>query len=209
MVVILATYRRIVTPFYWLPKVSLSDLHKPDMLHTVYLGIFKHMMNWIQGFLKKHGQLDAFDEVWKTLPPYPGFLVPKKGYRKATQSQGKEMRNLGGCILGVLTVVVCQPGSAQILPFKHALQCAKVLADFKMIVHYRSHTSETIAYMEDYLDRFHQMKDILREYQVTKRTRTKIDKQCSELPHHRAQRERADRTLETGPEPSLKQGRRK
>ena len=49
--------------FYGLPRVSPSDLHKPDMLHTVYLGIFKHMMDWIQGFLKKHGQLDALDEV--------------------------------------------------------------------------------------------------------------------------------------------------
>jgi len=51
--------------FYGLNRVSPSDLHKPDMLHTVYLGLFKHMMDWIQGFLKKHGRLEAFDEVWK------------------------------------------------------------------------------------------------------------------------------------------------
>ena len=38
---------------YRLNWVSPSDLHKPDMLHTVYLGLFKHMMDWIQGFLKR------------------------------------------------------------------------------------------------------------------------------------------------------------
>jgi len=88
---------------YRLSWVSPSDLHKQDMLHTVYLGIFKHMMHWIQGFLKKHRPLDAFDKVWKTLPFYPGFLVPKKGYqcaqrppcsqaRCSLQNQGLQMR---------------------------------------------------------------------------------------------------------------------
>jgi len=41
--------------FYGFNRVSPSDLHKPDMLYTVYLGLFKHMMDWIQGFLKKPG----------------------------------------------------------------------------------------------------------------------------------------------------------
>jgi len=36
---------------YW---VSAPDLHTPDMLHTVYLRLFKHMMDWIQAILKKH-----------------------------------------------------------------------------------------------------------------------------------------------------------
>jgi len=49
--------------FYRLPLISPSNLHKPDMLHTVHLGIFKHMMDWIQGFLKKYRLLDAFDKV--------------------------------------------------------------------------------------------------------------------------------------------------
>jgi Plavaka transposase len=40
--------------FHGLPRVSAPDLHKPDLLHTVYLGLFKHLMDWIQGFLKKH-----------------------------------------------------------------------------------------------------------------------------------------------------------
>jgi len=41
--------------FHPLDRVSASDLYKPDMLHTMYLGLFKHMMDWIEGFLKKHG----------------------------------------------------------------------------------------------------------------------------------------------------------
>jgi len=48
--------------FHSLNWVSASDLYKLEMLHTIYLGLFKHMMDWIQGFLKKHGRLQAFDD---------------------------------------------------------------------------------------------------------------------------------------------------
>jgi len=71
--------------FYGLNRVSPSHLHKPDMLQTVYLGLFKHLIDWIQGFLNKHGPMEAFDEVWWALLPYPGFLVPTKAYSKVTQ----------------------------------------------------------------------------------------------------------------------------
>jgi len=171
--------------FYGLNRASPSDLHKPDMLHTVYLGLFKHMMDWIPGFLTKHGRLEAFDQVWKALPPYPGFLVPKKAYREITQWQGKEMRNLGRYVLGVLAVALLQPWSAQLIPFKRALGCVRALVDFNTMAQYRSHPAETITYMEAYLDIFHKMKDIFLEFHVTKRIRAKIDEQRRELRHDR------------------------
>jgi len=103
--------------FQGLDQVSASDLYKPDILHTIFLGLFKHIIDWIEAFLKKHEPLQPFDEVWKALPPYPGFLVPKKAYREVTQWQGKEMRNLGRGILGVLAMALRQPGGAQAIPF--------------------------------------------------------------------------------------------
>ena len=92
--------------FDGLHRVSAPDLHMPDLLHTIYLRLFKHMMDWIHGFLKKHARLQAFDDAWKTLPPYPGFFIPKNAYREITQWQGKEMRNLGHCLLGVLAMIL-------------------------------------------------------------------------------------------------------
>jgi len=86
--------------FQRLHWVSAPGLHKSDLLHTVYLRLFKHMMDWISGFLKNHVQLQAFDDAWKALPPYPCFFVHKQSYREGTQWQGNEMRNLGWCLLG-------------------------------------------------------------------------------------------------------------
>jgi len=37
-----------------LDRVSPADLHKPDLLHNIYLGLLTHMMEWVEGFLKKH-----------------------------------------------------------------------------------------------------------------------------------------------------------
>jgi len=150
--------------FYGLYRVSPSHLYKPDILHTIYLALFKHMMDWIEAFLKKHGRLQAFHEVWKALPSYRGFLVHKKAYREVTQWQGKAMRNLGHCILGVLAVALRQPGGAQAIPVKRALRCVRALVDFNMVGEYRSHTPDTIAYMEEYLEQFHRMKYIFLEF---------------------------------------------
>jgi len=96
------------------------------------------------------------------------------------------MRNLGRCILKVLAMALRQPGGAQVISFKHALGYVRVLVDFNMMVQYRSHMSDTIAYMEDYLDQFQKLKDIVLEFRVTKRTQDKVDKQQKEILHQKA-----------------------
>ena len=68
-----------------------------------------------------------------------------------------------------------QPDSTQVIPFKRALECVRTLVDFNMMARYPSHTDETIAYMEDYVGRFHQMKDIFLVFRVSQRTQAKID----------------------------------
>ena len=145
------------------------------------------MMDWIQGFVKKHGGLLAFDDAWKTLLPYSGFFVPKKAYLEVKQWQGKAMWNLGRCLLWVIAVALRQPDSTQVISFKCALECLRGLVDFNMMAQYRSHTDETMAYMEDYLGRFHQMKDVFMEFGVSKHTQSKIDEERKELRRQRAQ----------------------
>jgi len=119
--------------FHRLYPVSAPGLHKPDLLHTVYLGLFKHLMDWILGFLKKHAGLQALDHTWKALPPYPGFFVPKTAYHEVTQSQGKEMRNRGRCLVGSRRSTV-PADSWQVIPVQHALDSVRALVDFNMMV---------------------------------------------------------------------------
>jgi len=38
--------------FHGLDRVSACALYKPDILHTIYLRLFKHMMDSIEAFVK-------------------------------------------------------------------------------------------------------------------------------------------------------------
>jgi len=113
--------------------VSAPGLHKPDLLPTVYLGLFKYLMDWIESYLKKHTRLHPFDDTWNTLPPYLGFFVHKKAYCEVTQWQGKEMRTLRRCLLEALAIALRQPNRGQVISFKHALDCVPALVDFNMM----------------------------------------------------------------------------
>jgi len=66
--------------FTGLHRVNRSDLHKPDLFQNIYQGLFKHMMQWGEGCLKKHKRQQASDAALKEIPPYLGFSVPKKVY---------------------------------------------------------------------------------------------------------------------------------
>ena len=52
---------------------------------------------------------------------------------------------------------------------------------------YHSYRDETMAYMEDYLGRFHLLKDLFLEFRVSKHTQAKIDEECKELRRQRTQ----------------------
>jgi len=158
-----------------------ADLHKPDLLHNIYLGSFKHMIEWVEGFLKKHKWEQAFDNAWKVIPPYPGFSVPKKAYREITPWQGKEMSNLGHCISAIFASAMRNPHSSQYQDFKSALKCVSALVDFTLMAQYRSHTPDTLCYMESYLQTFHQTKDIFLKFHTSKATRAQANRQDREL----------------------------
>ena len=138
-------------------------------------------MECVEEFLKKHKRQQAIDDVWKEIPPYPGFSVPKQAYRVVTQWQGKEMHNLGRCISAVLASAFRNPASSQHQDFNIALKCVGVLVDFSLMTQYRSHTPDTLAYMERYLQTFDQTKDIFLEFCTLKSTCAEVNRQDREL----------------------------
>jgi len=71
--------------FARLDRVNPANLHKPDLLHNIYLGLIKHIMDWVEGFLNQHKEQQVFDDAWKEIPRYSGLSVPKKAYCEVTQ----------------------------------------------------------------------------------------------------------------------------
>ena len=147
-------------------------------------------MEGVEGFLKKHKRGQAFDDAWKEIPPCPGFSVPKKASRTITQWQGKEMPKLGCGISTVLVSELRNPDSSQYQDFKSPFKCVRALVDFTLMAQYRSHTPDTLSYMESYLQTFHRTNDIFLEFCTRKATRTQANRHDRELrelmPNQRA-----------------------
>ena len=64
-------------------QVNSANVHKPDLLHIIYLGHFTYIMKWIEGFRKKHKQQQVFDDILKALLRGMAWVAPKevKSYR--------------------------------------------------------------------------------------------------------------------------------
>src|SRR5437588_6179725 len=177
--------------FWILPRVDPAELPKPDLLHRIYLGMLKHLMEWIQDFLKKHNRLDNFDQAWSSMGSYPGFTVPKKAYREVSQWQGKEMRNLGRIVLVAFTAALRAPTEVQRFPFKTTIRCVVALVDFHLLAQYKTHTETTLRYMQDSLETFHEEKGIFQEFRVGKRAKKGIENSVAKLASLHATETRA------------------
>ncbi|KAH0605631.1 uncharacterized protein H6S33_004853 [Morchella sextelata] len=60
---IASSVKTLFNAFWGMPRVNPYDLNKPDILHNIYLGMLKHMMEWVQAFLKNHNRLEEFDKA--------------------------------------------------------------------------------------------------------------------------------------------------
>ncbi|KAH0605688.1 uncharacterized protein H6S33_004910 [Morchella sextelata] len=55
--------KTLFNAFWGMPRVNPYDVNKLDILHNIYLGMLKHMMEWFQAFLKNHNQLTTVKGV--------------------------------------------------------------------------------------------------------------------------------------------------
>jgi thiaminase len=139
----------------------------PNILHTVYLGLLKHMMNWVMSCLEQHFRIDKFNQLWAMMPPYPGFAQFNKPYSQVMQWSGKEMKALGRVIVPAFAATLLNPLASQRIPFTEALLCIKNLVYFHLMAQYQYHTEATTEYMENYLEEFHRPKDVFSQFRAS------------------------------------------
>ena len=84
------------------------------------------------------------------------------------------MRNLVKVVLPCFAASLCRPNAVERPIFTQALTCVRSIVDFTLMSQYKSHTDETIQYLEPYLKDFHDHKDIFQEYRKDKSTTRKV-----------------------------------
>ena len=139
----------------------VSNLPKPDLLHTMQIVMLDHHHKWIFHFRKTQEWLDKYNVIWLSVPAYHNLTQKNKSYEEVSQWNGKEMREMSRYLLRVVTQSLRGGSPAQRPIFNHTIECTRALLEFSMYTRYKSHNDATLSYMEDTLHRFQTFKDVV------------------------------------------------
>jgi len=84
------------------------------------------------------------------------------------------MRNQVKVILPCFAASLGHPTAIDRPIFTQALTSIQLIIDFNLMSQYKCHTDDTIQYLEQYLNNFHDHKDVFKEYQHDKSIRRKV-----------------------------------
>jgi hypothetical protein len=139
--------------------ISPTTIIIPNILHTFYFGMLKHLMDWVTSVLKQHSRINKFNQLWAMIPPYPAFTRFNKPYSQVTEWSGKEIKALGWVIVQIFAGTLSNPLASQWIPITEARLYVKNFVYFHIMPHYQYHTEAKIKYMEIHLEEFHRHKD--------------------------------------------------
>ena len=74
------------------------------------------------------------------------------------------MRNLVKVIVLCFAAALRHLSAVECLIFAKALTCVRSIVDFTLMSLYKSHTNETIQYLEQYINAFDDQQDVFKEY---------------------------------------------
>ncbi|TDL13854.1 hypothetical protein BD410DRAFT_708429, partial [Rickenella mellea] len=133
---------------FWsqLPYTNIHMAITPDILHQLYQGVISHLLSWCQDIIGA----DELDNRVKRFPPSHGIRHFKNGFTILSNVSGPERKQMAKLLLGIMA------GAAP----KDVIRCCRALLDFTFIAQYASHSEETLKYLDDALQTFHQHKEI-------------------------------------------------
>jgi len=133
------------------------------------LGILKHLLGWLQDFLRQHKYLKTFNNIWLSVSPYLDMAQPQKTYGEVSSWQGKEIKTMSQFLVGVLCCTLQNQSYCQCGIFNEAIKCCRVLLKFNLYAQYESQDKETLGLMDEALKCFHTFKCVFRQFRVTKK----------------------------------------
>ncbi|KAF7799077.1 hypothetical protein EIP86_010307 [Pleurotus ostreatoroseus] len=133
---------------FWehLPLCNIHEAITSDVLHQLYQGVVKHCVEWVRNIMTD----TELDRRFQRMPPTHGVRVFKDGISGLQRISGAEHKQICKQLLG------CMVGRAP----AGAIRATRALLDFLYLSQYRSHSTETLEYMEKALDDFHRNKQV-------------------------------------------------
>ncbi|PSR75312.1 hypothetical protein PHLCEN_2v9175 [Hermanssonia centrifuga] len=147
-----AGIKPIYEPFWrHLPYADIYLSITPDVLHQLYQGVVKHLVSWIKAAYDP-AELDA---RCRRMPPNHNVRLFTKGITSLSRLTGREHGDICRILLGLIIDMRLPDG----LSSGPLVRAVRALMDFVYLAQYPIHSDESLAAMEDALQRFHDNKD--------------------------------------------------
>ncbi|THU83570.1 hypothetical protein K435DRAFT_822933 [Dendrothele bispora CBS 962.96] len=161
---------------YWrnLPFVNIFCSIAPDILHQLYQGVIKHLIEWLKIICTP----EEIDARCRRILPNHNIRVFMQGISHLSWVTGAEHDQICRLLLGLI-IDIRLPDNVPSAPL---IACTRALLDYLYITQYPVHTGETLAQLVDALDTFHDNKHIFIDLGV--RTHFCIPK-LHNIGHHR------------------------
>ena len=148
-----ASQKPVFEPFWEiLPLTNVFVSITPDILHQLLQGMFKHLVVWL---ISTFGSSEI-DVRCRSMPPNHHVSTFAKGISCLSRITGKEHKNMSCILLGLIIDLPIPYG--QVSP--RIITAARALLDFLYLAQLPSHSSFTLARMEESLVRFHDNKEV-------------------------------------------------
>ncbi len=161
---------------FWeeLPYTNIFLAITPDILHQLYQGVIKHLIAWIQEAYDP----DEIDSQCRRMPLNNSLRHFTKGISHMSRVTGKEHQDMSRILLGLIIGLPLPDG----LSPARLVHATRALLDFLYLAQYPTHTSHTLALLEEHLQAFHENKSIFVDLGI--RTNFELPKLHS-LDHYR------------------------
>ena len=156
----------LANALWTLDSVDSRSVWKPDILHTLYQGMVKHVLIWIKLFLQHHGRYGAFEAAWLRIPPFQDMPAPRKAIGKNKQMTGKLFRNSVKFLVPTLYIALKDPPEDKADVFLRAEICIRYIVDFTLVAQFKFHTETTIELLNKYLAGFHEYKEVFHAFRT-------------------------------------------
>jgi hypothetical protein len=149
-----AGQKPVFHPFWeTLPLTNVFISIAPDILHQLLQGVFKNLVAWLLSIFGS----PEINARCRSIPPNHHISIFAKGISRLSHVTGKEHKNMSRFLLGLILDLPVPNG--QVSP--RILAAARALLDFLYLAQLPSHSSHTLARMEESLSCFHNNKEVL------------------------------------------------
>ena len=147
---------------FWeiLPFTDIFVSITPDILHQLLQGLVKHTVGWlVAGFGSA-----AIDACCRSLPPNHHITIFAKGISFLSRVTGQEHKNMCRILLGLILDLPLRDGQLS----TRIIRAVRALLDFIYLAQFPSHTTDTLAQLQESLARFHDNKAVFVDLELQK-----------------------------------------